>query len=105
MRRTARPISRGSGLLMVVELTAIKYSRPAGPNGCRVAAANSGDPYNLVARQHHWPLAAAGAGNMRVAEEAFDLAWSETGDPHPIARCPASHRERFTEWQLGNPFI
>src|SRR5438876_557809 len=105
MRRTARPISRGSGPLMVVELTAIEYSRPAGPNGCRVTAANSWNPYNLVTSQYHRPLAAARAGNMRIAEEAFDLARSDAGDPHPVSRRPTTNRKRLPERQLGDPFV
>src|SRR5688500_6960870 len=101
--RRDRPARRGSD---VVAFTEISQHRPAGPVGCRVTAAHSGNPDDLTIRQHDGPPRPIGTRDAGVTEEPLHTPCRPRPcGVHPVPRTPATHREPPFRRQRCRPRI
>ena len=105
MRRTARPLSLGSAIEVVTD---VGHNRPAGPFGCRVAAANAGDPDDLRPGEDYGPAWTDVSGYARVRQEVLHLPRRKVlalpGD-ETISRPPCTDEEWLVPWKVGTPRI
>src|SRR5262245_44482821 len=87
MRRTARPISRGSA---VAEVTSETYCVGA-QRDRRLVCPDTRNPEDLVTTRHYGPAAAQVAGDSGVAEPALHASRRLVGAAaHPVAVAPGA---------------
>src|SRR5262249_29990937 len=105
MRLTVLPDSLGSAIEIVTD---VGHNRPTGPYGCRVTAADSWNPDDLLPREDYGPPRTDVSGNPRVGEEIPHLSSKDARSAltqHAVARSPRTHAQRLVGRKPSDPGI